>query len=256
MKVLIVDDEEHIRLILSRIAKNKFNAEVLEAKNGLECLSILKSTKPDLIFLDVHMPKLNGKETLELIRQNKETAKIPVTINSSLKEKELVVELLSLGVSDYIQKPFDTNQTNERISRLILNTHGLNKTHDRLEPLEKDVKLKLLLVNRDESFLNLFIDSFNERFEIIKAKDELEAYEIFLNHEVHFILLYENQELFPETLFTKKVRSLDRNKQIKVVLLTENPDRFSTDFIYFDAVLKKSSSKEELLDNFNKLFKR
>lgn len=256
MKILIVDDEEHIRLILSRIAKNKFNAEVLEAKNGLECLSILKSTKPDIIFLDVHMPILNGKETLELIRQNKETAKIPVTINSSLKEKELVVELLSLGISDYIQKPFDTNQTNERISRLILNTHGLNKTHDRLEPIEKNVKPKLLLVNRDESFLNLFIDSFNDRFEIINANDELEAYEIFLNHVVDFILLYENQELFPEILFTKKVRSLDRNKQIKIILLSENPDSFSTDFIYFDAVFKKSNNKEELLDNFNKLFKK
>lgn len=79
MKIMIVDDEEEIRYIEERILK-KAGYEVITAKNGRECFENLKNVRPDLIFMDVMMPEMDGWEITKLIKEDDDTKDIPVVI--------------------------------------------------------------------------------------------------------------------------------------------------------------------------------
>lgn len=87
-KVLIVDDDENARLILKK-ALTHYGAIIEEAMNGTEALKLMQENKPDLVFLDLMMPVMDGFEVLEKMRASKELYHIPVIINTA---KELTAE--------------------------------------------------------------------------------------------------------------------------------------------------------------------
>ena len=118
-KILIVDDDEGQRLILSRLLKRKITCDIFQAENGLEGLKLIDKEKPDIIFLDVSMPVMNGEETLEAIRTDPSTSKIPVIILTALNDKQSVGKLIEKGISDYLLKPLDFDYAYDRIYRVL-----------------------------------------------------------------------------------------------------------------------------------------
>ncbi|MGI6524337.1 MAG: sigma-54-dependent transcriptional regulator [Bdellovibrionota bacterium] len=113
-KILIVDDEKNIRDSLRLILKNNFNIET--AVDGEECLSKVNSTSPDIILLDVMMPKLDGIDTLRALRDQQ--SKIPVIMLTASSTVKDAVEAMKLGAVDYLNKPFDVSE----LTDLIINT--------------------------------------------------------------------------------------------------------------------------------------
>jgi CheY-like chemotaxis protein len=107
VKVLIIDDEPDIRRIaklgLSRVGK----MDVVEAPNGAEGLVKAKEEKPDAVLLDVMMPGLDGPSTLAKLREDPETAGIPVVFLTAKAIAAEVDRLKSLGASGVLTKPFD-----------------------------------------------------------------------------------------------------------------------------------------------------
>lgn len=105
-KILLVEDDA----ILVEMYQAKFELEgheVTVATNGEECLDVLKSYKPELILLDILMPKLNGFHVLKEIKKQPELRQIPVILLTNLGEAEVDMnqELANaLGVSDYLIK--------------------------------------------------------------------------------------------------------------------------------------------------------
>ncbi|RMF90016.1 MAG: response regulator [Methanobacteriota archaeon] len=81
-KILVVDDEEDIRFII-KTALSKKGYHVVEAESGEECLEIVKSERPDLIFMDIMMPGIDGWETTRRIKTNPETKDIPISMVSA-----------------------------------------------------------------------------------------------------------------------------------------------------------------------------
>lgn len=105
IKLLIVDDSAFMRRIISDIVDEIEGIEVIGiARNGLEALEKIPKLKPDLITLDIEMPKLNGIETLKRI---KEFYEIPVIMLSSLTGTDVTIEALQVGAFDFIEKPVD-----------------------------------------------------------------------------------------------------------------------------------------------------
>lgn len=102
--ILIVDDDPLIsRMYEHRLQLDGFEVEI--ATNGEEALTHVRKSPPDLIFLDVMMPKLNGVETLKLLKEDKKTEKIPVIILTNLGDKpEDVSNAKKLGALDYLVK--------------------------------------------------------------------------------------------------------------------------------------------------------
>lgn len=104
--VLICDDEEGIRESFKLILEDHYRLEF--AVNGLDALDKLKTLTPDVILLDVKMPKLHGIEILKKIKLVRPT--LPVIVVTGYQSIEMAQEALKAGAADYIPKPFDTAQ--------------------------------------------------------------------------------------------------------------------------------------------------
>ena len=106
-KVLCIDDSKLIRKIVSQAAE-MLGFEVVEACNGEEGISHISRDLGEivLITLDWHMPKMNGYEFLETIKQREETKDIPVLMLTSESGKTNIVKAIKAGVNNYLLKPF------------------------------------------------------------------------------------------------------------------------------------------------------
>ncbi len=105
-KILLIDDEKDILEAVS----DELQAEgylVLTASNGPEGLEITNRERPDLIFLDVMMPKMDGWRVLRTLKEDEATRKIPVVMLSGKAETGFLLESQRLQASDYLIKPFE-----------------------------------------------------------------------------------------------------------------------------------------------------
>lgn len=113
--ILLVDDNENdIELTIEALAENNLANEVAIAKDGEEALDYLykrgkftdrKDGNPTVVFLDIKMPKLNGIEVLQIMRQDPQFKLIPVVMLTSSKEEQDLVRSYDLGINAYVVKP-------------------------------------------------------------------------------------------------------------------------------------------------------
>jgi DNA-binding response OmpR family regulator len=105
-KILVVDDEPHIaKLVASRLKANGY--EVITAGDGKEGLDKARAEKPDLILLDIAMPRMTGEEALQKLKEDKDTKSIPVIMITGKSGAEDIVQCIAQGGAlDYIVKPF------------------------------------------------------------------------------------------------------------------------------------------------------
>lgn len=105
-RVLVVDDEEGIR-VLCRVNLELGGYEVSEAADGIEALEKARSTRPDLMFLDVMMPRMDGWEVLRQLKEDPATASIPVVMLTARTSEEDQMKGWSEGILEYLSKPFN-----------------------------------------------------------------------------------------------------------------------------------------------------
>jgi DNA-binding response OmpR family regulator len=117
-RVVIVDDEESIR-ILCRLNLELEDYEVLEAADGETGVSIARATKPDVIFLDVMMPVMDGWEALVRLKGDDATADIPVVMLTARVSEADEIMAWGAGVLEYIHKPFDPDVLLECVSEAM-----------------------------------------------------------------------------------------------------------------------------------------
>ncbi|MCK4537935.1 MAG: response regulator [Candidatus Krumholzibacteria bacterium] len=118
-KVLVVDDEINITQILE-FSIGSEGYEVLTASNGEEAIDKARREQPDLIILDIMMPKIDGYEACRILKANPITKNIPVVLLTA-KGRDIDKRLgYEVGASDYIIKPFSPNKLIERIHELLV----------------------------------------------------------------------------------------------------------------------------------------
>lgn len=118
LKVLAVDDSKTIRKIVAK-AFAPYDCQVIEAENGVEGLAIAGKDKLDLIILDITMPVMTGTEMLQKLKAQPNLKDIPVIMLTAESGKENVINILKMGVKDYIVKPFKGEQLIDRVSKLF-----------------------------------------------------------------------------------------------------------------------------------------
>lgn len=118
--VLLVDDNLRILSLYEEILKNEKNIEIVgKAENGIEALKLIKEVKPDVVLLDIIMPKLDGLGVLEQVREDMEIQKLPSFIVVTAVGQERVTEqAFELGASYYIMKPFDNKVIVQHINQV------------------------------------------------------------------------------------------------------------------------------------------
>lgn len=107
MKVLIVDDDEDIRLVSEIAVRRICKWESVDAATGEEALERARTEQPDVILLDEMMPGLTGTATLALLREDPATASIPVIFLTAKVQTREVERYMALGATGVIRKPFD-----------------------------------------------------------------------------------------------------------------------------------------------------
>jgi CheY-like chemotaxis protein len=118
-KVLIVDDEPNVRRLLRTILSKNFN--VVEAEDGKQAIEIANSQKPDVILMDMMMPKMDGLTACHLIKNNPATKMIPVIMVSAI-DFELNIKLSKhMGAAGYITKPFSSQDLINAIDKVLEN---------------------------------------------------------------------------------------------------------------------------------------
>jgi len=136
--ILVVDDEEKITRVVSLILEHN-GYEVLTANNAAEALKKVADNRIDLILADIMMPEVSGYELSQKLKDNPETAKIPLIFLSAKTE---VVDKFTgyfVGAAEYITKPFEANQLIERVQR-VLEVDDLERVYD-MDPLEPKGRL-------------------------------------------------------------------------------------------------------------------
>lgn len=119
LNILIVDDDSNTLFTLAEIVRSA-NCNPILANNGKECLEILEEKIPDLIFLDIIMPEMDGFKTIKQIKKNEKWANIPVfavTAKAMKEDNEIIVRH---GFSDYIPKPVNPAFVTHKIQTLIV----------------------------------------------------------------------------------------------------------------------------------------
>ncbi len=117
-RILVVDDSEDVRLALATILEDA-GYEIIEASDGSQVPEMVAEHRPDLVLLDVAMPKVNGFETLRNMKADKATSDIPVLMVTAKGRPEDLSLARSLGARDFISKPWADGEVELRVGWVL-----------------------------------------------------------------------------------------------------------------------------------------
>lgn len=189
LRILVVEDNDINRLVINRIMKD-WGVKIINAVNGVDAIEKLREHDIDVVLMDIEMPEMNGYQCIKEIRQSLPEPKksIPVmamTAHANKKERD---KCISLGMNDYISKPFDPLDLKQKIVSLTSNnfSEDVELDIDKAEEIQLPEKKKITnlaylkeLSDGNESFFTDFIrlfltntpESMHELGNAITAKD-------------------------------------------------------------------------------------
>lgn len=138
--ILIVDDEQDIVELLSyNLEKEGFST--VKANDGEAALELVRSAKPDLMLLDLMLPKMNGLDICKAVRRNPETANLPIIMLTAKGDEIDKIIGLEIGADDYITKPFSVKELIARVRSILRRTQDVDKKTGNEEFEYKDMKI-------------------------------------------------------------------------------------------------------------------
>jgi DNA-binding response OmpR family regulator len=118
MRVLVVDDEKPISTLLSQTFEQE-GYEVANAFDGIECMNKMATFRPDVVIMDIMMPKLDGVDTTRLIRRNRSYSETIVVALSARSDDETRQRMKDAGANLFMKKPFVIAKLLARVSRML-----------------------------------------------------------------------------------------------------------------------------------------
>lgn len=114
VKILIADDSLFMRTILREMLEGASYTQISECEDGEECLKLYETEKPDLILLDLIMPKMDGLEVLKKIGRS-----VKILVISAVGQEKMIEEVKQFGASGYILKPFENEVVLGKIKEIL-----------------------------------------------------------------------------------------------------------------------------------------
>jgi len=150
--ILIVDDVMiNIRLIESLLSEKGFKTQ--HALNGMDALEILKTTKFDLILLDILMPEMDGYTVCEKLKENPDTKEIPVIFLTAITDPESIVKGFEYGAIDYVKKPFSDLELIARVKTQLAISKAYEMQNKLINEKEQLIEQKQELIDQLEKAL-------------------------------------------------------------------------------------------------------
>lgn len=155
-KVLVADDEPSVRELLKNILEDSGVSEILEAEDGQRALSLIKSKTPDLVFLDIKMPRADGMSVLRELSQGN---KIPrIIVITAFGDFSTALQAIGLGAFDYLNKPFNIEDIKNQVLKVM-----------HLKELEEEVKTLKGKFPEAKEFREQIVGRSEKMLEIIKT---------------------------------------------------------------------------------------
>ena len=117
-KILLVDDSETV-LLMEKMILGSSDFDLVTARDGAEAVQVAEREKPDLVLLDVLMPRMDGLETCRRLRSCEATQATPIIMVTTQGEMEAVEAAYELGCSDYVTKPIDTLELRTKVENCL-----------------------------------------------------------------------------------------------------------------------------------------
>ena len=119
--ILIVDDEIHIRVLMEQTLEDLEDegVELLTATNGVDALALIRAKKPDLVFLDVMMPKMNGFEVCQTVKDDTTTQDTYIIMLTAKGQEFDQQQGHKVGANLYMTKPFDPDEVLEKAAEIL-----------------------------------------------------------------------------------------------------------------------------------------
>ena len=118
-KVMIADDEEELLALMLATLEGGEGFKVLLARDGAEALEMARREKPDLLFLDIMMPKLNGYEVCRELKKDPATASITIIMLTALAQDSERAKAMEAGADDYFTKPFSPTALLNKVEEVL-----------------------------------------------------------------------------------------------------------------------------------------
>lgn len=132
-RVLVVDDTQD-NLVLISLAVQEMNCRVVTAVNGEDALTVALLAEPDLILMDIAMPKVDGIEATRLIRQQAKLRDVPIVILSAFDSESFRQRAIEAGVNGYFTKPVDFERLRQFIQKLLSGEPGDEAAVETISP--------------------------------------------------------------------------------------------------------------------------
>ncbi|AGB41577.1 response regulator with CheY-like receiver domain and winged-helix DNA-binding domain [Halobacteroides halobius DSM 5150] len=213
-EILIVDDDQNVHEILSLYFK-KEGCSVLVANDGAEALEKADNNEPDLIILDIMMPKLDGLEVIKNIRQNND---VPVIFLSAKSEEFDRILGLELGADDYVTKPFSPREIIARAKAIF---KRIKQSKQNNEP-QRDLVI----------YSNLAIDPINREVKVKGEEIELSPKE----YELLLLLAQHPNQVFKRERLYDRIWGMDHYGDMRTVDVHINWLRDKLDLDYIQTV--------------------
>jgi len=122
--IMVVDDSITIRKITERILK-RYGIEVILAKDGVDATNLLQESVPDLILLDIEMPRMDGFEVTSFVRNDARLKNVPIIMITSRAGSKHKQKAMEIGVNKYLGKPFQEDELIRNINRILKTSYSL-----------------------------------------------------------------------------------------------------------------------------------
>ncbi len=234
--ILVIDDAIDVRKLLRlHLEIKKYN--VLEAADGAEGLKLIREKRPDLIILDINMPKVSGLDVYRDLIAGTGRSLFPVLVLTTREEMGSLFR--DLNVDGFITKPFDIKKALSEVDIIIAKRY---RTEWAKESKPKESPKKLLVVEDDQDDLNRIVMSFiNAGYNVTAARSGMEAVDKIMADLPEMILMKLGLPDLSGDLLAAKLKQIPRTADIPVVLYT--PYKSTIDQTVAEKICEKAGVK-------------
>lgn len=241
MRALLVDDDPSLRMLLQRLLSRELGVDCFEAENGIDALECLRHTPVDLMALDIRMPLMDGVDVLTLLRGSPDYHDLPVVVMSTLADDDTVRKVVSLGISDYLLKPFTTGAIRHRF------THAVKacETKRQRRALKISPSSCVLVVDGDRHYVELLSSLLRDFCEVHTAMDGIDAFkQVVQRNDYAALFIGEELGLLGRDILAARLRAEATTRYIPLVGLGVSEGETNT----YDAVLPRTLAPEVARD--------
>ena len=239
LKALVIDDDPVITKVVSRVLVKRMQMNVSEANSAREALALIEQDIPDIMIVDYMMPIMTGKDLIVLLKADERFKNIPTIVLSALSDPDIIKDILSLKVDDYILKPVSPQIIHERVVKVLKNSRE-----------RKDIEVFLIKKNKSIIYIGrnklLFSDILNLLSANIEPSDyepiPHKAFNLFLQKFHRVVILEKQPDEIVNNLIIEKIK-------------TTNPDSVLIYLVEPDSnLLYLTADKQNLPQNIDEIF--